>query len=177
MTLLKIFLKHFQTIEHYETAGRGTIKKQITQSSYGSRHERKLKRFSNNFNRMFNFFLEVNRKKVITFCGSEVEIVFDINGDDGKTTFRKFDDGHFSKGQPIITKHPNIVKSVIIGKKGWGLWRKEWCQGIAQSLFLRTEILELFEEKNIIIPESLIKEFEDFLWEERMKIFKQQKAG
>lgn len=113
---------------------------------------------------MFTFFLRSYRTGIITFCGSQVnEIVFDPNGDEAKFCFRKFENGQYPNGGKIITRQPNILKSVIIGKKGWGLWRDQWTDGIAEWSFTREEILNLFFEKNIEIPESFLKEFDDFL--------------
>ena len=68
---------------------------------------------------MFKFFLESYRKGILTFCGSDVIIDFDINEVEGKRCFRNFDNGQY-KLNPIVSKHPNIVRSVIIGKKKLG---------------------------------------------------------
>lgn len=143
-------------IERYETAGRP---KQITQSTNGSRHERKLKKYSESFNQNFKFFLEINRKGLITFCGSVIEIEFDVNGFSSKDVFKKFEDGFYSKKEIIKSRHPNIVKSVLIGKKGWGLWRKQWSEGIRDGSFTRYEILEEFSKLKIEIPDCFMKEF------------------
>ena len=118
---------------------------------------------------MFFFFLVINRKGVITFSGSSVDIKFDVKGISGKECFRLFDDGKYNKGEKIITKHPNIVKSVITGKKGWGLWRKQWSEGIGDCLFTREEILSEFIDKGIVIPDSLLKEFDDFILKYKIK--------
>lgn len=118
---------------------------------------------------MFKFFFQVNRKKIITFCGVEVIVEFDINGPDGKLCFRNFEDGKYSKCDSIKTKHPNIVKSVIIGKKGWGLWRKEWSEGISEGLFRKQEILDEF--KSIEIPNSFLKELDDFVYKNINKLW------
>lgn len=116
---------------------------------------------------MFTFFLQVNRTGLITFCGSNIEernkIVFSPEGEDGKYCFRKFENGQYKEGVPIITRHPNILKSVLIGKKGWGLWRDQWTDGIVEWSFTREEILNEFFDKNIEIPESFLKEFDDFI--------------
>lgn len=61
-------------------------------------------------------------------------------------------------GKPIISKHPNILKSVLIGKKGWGLWVNEWSDGIVEWSFTIDDILNEFKDKNITIPESLLKD-------------------
>jgi hypothetical protein len=136
----------------------------------GSRHKRKLKKFSDNFNKMFEFFYKINRSGLITFCGQNVEVHYDPNGEDGKTVFRQFEDGQYNKGQKIITRHPHVVKCVIMGKKGWGLWKDQWSQGIAEGTFTKYEILNEFDMRKIVIPESMLKEFEDFIWKQRIKM-------
>jgi hypothetical protein len=70
----------------------------------------------------------------------------------------KFDNGQY-KGKDIVSRHPNIVKSVIVGKKSWGLWVDQWSDGIVDGDFRLQEILEEFEIKGIIIPEPLMNDF------------------
>jgi hypothetical protein len=70
----------------------------------------------------------------------------------------KFDNGQY-KGKNIISKHPNIVKSVIIGKKSWGLWSNTWAEGIVDGDFRQKEIIDEFNIKGITIPESLMNDF------------------
>jgi hypothetical protein len=50
---------------------------------------------------------------------------------------------------------------VIIGKKSWGLFLNEWSDGIVEGSFTKKEIIKEFYENNIIIPESLLKDFEN----------------
>jgi hypothetical protein len=138
----------------------------------GNRLDRKLSKYSDNFNEIFNFFLSSYRKGILTFCGSIVNVEFDINESEGKNTFRKFDNGQYSGGKPIVTRHPNIVKAVIVGKKAWGLWCSQWSEGIAEGTFTKIEILEEFESKGIKIPTSLMKDFEDRVWKKRFEYFK-----
>lgn len=94
----------------------------------------------------------------------KVDVEFDVNESEGKNTFRKYDNGQYSGGKPIITRHPNIVKGVIVGKKSWGLWCDQWAEGISEGTFLKREIIEDFEMKGIKIPESLMKDFEDRIY-------------
>jgi len=111
---------------------------------------------------MFTFFLKSYRCGILDFCGVEVITHYDKNGRDGKFCFKNFDNGVYTKTQVhegIHTKHPNVLKGVIIGKKGWGLWKNQWCEGISDSLFTISEILEEFEQHNIKIPEPLMKDF------------------
>lgn len=72
-----------------------------------------------------------------------------------------FENGVFKFKEKIRTRHPNILKSVIISKKGWGLWVKEWSLGIGDGLFSKKEILDEFKNRKIELPESFIKELDD----------------
>ena len=76
-------------------------------------------------------------------------------------TFRKYDNGQYQLGKRIVTRHPNIVKGVIIGKKSWGLWVNQWSDGIVEGSFTKREILQEFENKGIKIPDSLLNDFEN----------------
>ena len=60
-----------------------------------------------------------------------------------------------------MTRHPNIVRGVIIGKKSWGLFLNEWSDGIVEGSFTKREIIKEFEDNGITIPESLLKDFEN----------------
>lgn len=110
---------------------------------------------------MFIFFFQVNRRGLITFCGSNIEVEFDPNEVSGKECFRLYEDGYYKGGKTIITRHPNIVKSVLIGKKGWGLWVDQWTEGIVDWTFTKEELLNEFVKVNIEIPESFLKDFEN----------------
>lgn len=115
---------------------------------------------------MFTFFLQSYRKGILTFCGENMEVNFDVNGDDGKIIFKRFDNGEF-KGinqNKLITRHSNISKGVIVGKKSWGLWVNEWSDGISEGSFTKKEILDEFEKRNIIIPEPLLLDFENRIY-------------
>lgn len=112
---------------------------------------------------MFTFFFRVNRSGIITFCGSIIEVEFDPNGVSGKECFRLYEDGFYKNGKPIVTRHPNIVKSVLIGKKGWGLWLDQWTDGICEWSFTKEEMLGEFENVNIEIPESFLRDFNNTL--------------
>lgn len=120
---------------------------------------------------MFTFFLQSNRKGLLTFCGENVDVKFDVNGDDGKITFKKYDNGEF-KYTTIISQHPNITKSVIVGKKSWGLWINQWSDGISEGSFTKKEILEEFEKRNIEIPEPLLIDFENKIFKKTIERLK-----
>ena len=127
-----------------------------------TRSEKRRTRHSENFNEMFSFFLKSYRCGILDFCGVEVITRYDKNSRDGKFCFKSFDNGVYSKEeihQGIKTKHSNILKGVIIGKKSWGLWKNEWSDGISEGLFTINEILEEFHKHNIKIPDSLFKDF------------------
>lgn len=120
---------------------------------------------------MFTFFLQSYRKGILTFCGENVDVEFDINGDDGKITFKKYDNGEF-KYSTIKSQHPNITKSVIIGKKSWGLWINEWSDGISDGCFTKKEILGEFERKKIKIPKPLLIDFENKIFKKTIEKLK-----
>lgn len=108
---------------------------------------------------MFTFFLQGYRSGMISFCGSIVETEFDVNGDEGKFCFRKLENGEYGPGEIPISRHSNILKGVITGKKGWGLWVDQWSDGICDWTFTEEEILGEFQKRNIQIPEPLLKDF------------------
>lgn len=110
---------------------------------------------------MFTFFLQGYRKGLFSFCGSIVVTDFDVNGDEGKFCFRRLENGEYKPGEIPKTRHSNILKGVISGKKGWGLWLNEWAQGISEGSFTKKEILQEFEDKGIKIPRSLFIDFEN----------------
>ena len=118
---------------------------------------------------MFEFFFLSYRKGLLNFCGSDVNIHFDIESDDTKYSFKSFENGVF-KNTDIITKHPNILKSVILGKKSWGLWVEQYSQGIIDFTFTKDEILKEFDKNNIKIPEPLMKEWDKLIERKKIKI-------
>jgi hypothetical protein len=117
---------------------------------------------------MFTFFLQGYRKGLLDFCGSSVEIEFDPSKEDGKFCFRKYDNGEY---KPLIpsTKHSNILKGVIVGKKSWGLWTQQWSEGIVDWSFTKEEILSQFKSNSIKIPEPLLKDFENVINKKKIK--------
>lgn len=118
---------------------------------------------------MFTFFLQGYRKEMFNFCGSIVETEFDIDGDEGKFCFRRVENGDYKPGEIPITRHPNILKGVITGKKGWGLWLDQWSDGIVEGSFRKQEILDEFQTRGLKIPEPLLKDFENRI---NKKLFK-----
>lgn len=120
------------------------------------------KKYTDNFNIIFSFFLKSYRCGILTFCGSDVLVNFDINSEEGKFVFRSFENGEYKVTTPT-TRHPNIVKGVIIGKKSWGLWLNQWTDGISEGSFTKDEIFSEFEKHSIIIPEPLLNDFYNVL--------------
>jgi len=57
----------------------------------------------------------------------------------------------------------------LIGKKSWGLWLNEWTDGIVEGTFTKYEILEEFSKNGIVIPESLLTDFNNRLWKKTIK--------
>ena len=129
----------------------------------GSRHTRKIEKFSDRFNIIFNFFLVCYRKKILIFAGEKVEVLFDIDAPCARGTFRRYDDGQY-KLKDIVSRHPNITTAIIIAKKSWGLFLKQWSEGIREGSFRKQEILDIFKNENIEIPESFLKEFENLIY-------------
>lgn len=125
-----------------------------------SKKERRLMKYSDNFNEMFNFFLASYRKDILSFCGADVIVKFNKDSDDAKFSFRLFDNGKF-KGKDIESIHPNILRAVIIAKKSWGLFCREWASGIADCDFTRNEIIEEFSNNNIKIPDVFLTELDN----------------
>lgn len=111
---------------------------------------------------MFEFYLKIYRSGLITFCGSIVVIDYEKDGSDGKFSFREYDNGRFKFINPK-SRHPNVLKAVISGKKGWGLWVSQWTEGIVECTFTKEEILKEFESRGIEIPESLMLEWDKLI--------------
>jgi hypothetical protein len=111
---------------------------------------------------MFEFYFKIYRSGLVKFCGDVVKVDFDVNGSEGKFAFREYDNGRFKLITPI-SRHPNILQSVIIGKKGWGLWVSQWTDGIVDWSFTKEEILKEFELRDIEIPESLMIEWDKLI--------------
>jgi hypothetical protein len=84
-----------------------------------------------------------------------------VNEDEGKYCFRKLENGQYKNGEIPKTRHPNILTSVMIGKKSWGLWVDQWSDGISEGSFALDEILKEFFDKNIEIPDSFLLDFKN----------------
>lgn len=104
----------------------------------------------------------MKRTGLITFCGSKIDIEFDPSYPDALQCLKNYENGLY-KNKPIKTCNPNLLKCVLTGKKGWGLWVKLWSEGIREGSFTKFEILEEFDKRNIKIPPQFLKEFENRL--------------
>jgi len=122
---------------------------------------------------MFNFFLKSYRSGLLEFSGSIVETEFDPEGEEGKFCFRQVENGDIKRNNSIKTRHPNILKGVIVGKRSWGLWVDQWSDGICDWTFTEEEILGEFQKRNIQIPEPLLKDFYNRI--DKKKMIRNQK--
>jgi len=108
---------------------------------------------------MFTFFLKGYRSGILSFCGSIVTTEFDVDGDECKFCFRRIENGDYKPGEIPTSRHSNILKGVIIGKKSWGLWVDQWSDGIVDWTFTEEEILGEFQKRGIQIPRPLLQDF------------------
>lgn len=141
-----------------------------------SRNERKLNKFSESFIEIFNFFENSYKAKILTFSGNEdFKVEYDKDSYNAKICFKQFENGlytikyenGFKSTKTIKSSEPEILYSVIKAKKSWGLWIKEWALGIGERNFTKNEILSSFTDNNIIIPKSLMKNFDDLIEREK----------
>ena len=139
---------------------------ELNKSLIGSRHTRKIKTYTNGFNKIFHFFLHSYQKGILTFPGEQVYTEFSKDGPDCKEGFRLYENGdkEFVKegrwGQPVyISRHNEILRGLIIAKKSWGLHVDMWSDGIVDWSFTLNEIIQQFIDQNIEIPEPFLKDF------------------
>ena len=79
-----------------------------------------------------------------------------------------YEDGLF-KHKDIVSFHPNVLRGVIVGKKSWGLWVDQWSDGIIECTFTLEEIVQEFDDRNIKIPESLFRDFQNRIRQKKVK--------
>lgn len=127
----------------------------------GTQHRRKLNRYSDNFNNMFNFLLRSYRSGILTFSGSTFKVTQDLKSDECKMCFRRYDNGDYRNIDVIYTRHPNVLKAIINAKKSLGLWIDQWSDGIVECNFTLDDILSEFGDKNIEIPLSILNDFKN----------------
>ena len=126
-----------------------------------TRQDKRKKKYSEDFNKIFWFFLRSYRHKILDFSGVNINTKMDITEEDSKFCFKCYENGEYKNIENIPTKHPNILKGIIVGKKSWGLHVKMWSEGISEGTFTKKELLEQFKEKNIEIPESFLIDFDN----------------
>lgn len=145
--------------------------KSKSEHGLGTRHTRKLKRFSENFNRSFFFFVQLYRKDIVRFCGKKVDVFRNDDGYEARFIFREYDDGKYATHlqRRMETRHPNLLRAAIIAKAGWGLWVNEWSDGVVEGSFTKYEILQIFEEKGVIVPEHFLNEFHNAVTRKMIK--------
>jgi len=151
------------------------IELQYNLKSYLSRHERRQLRNIKKpeFLKIFNFYVNGYKKQIFDFCGTDIKTLYKENAYCSKIMFKKYDNGDVPLDElehGIYTSEPELLRCVILGKKGWGLWMQEWCKGISEFLFTEDEILNIFKNKNIEIPESLLVDFKKTWRKKRDKI-------
>lgn len=145
----------------------------LRKGDMGDRHQRKLEKYSEGFNENFLFFFRLSHRGLIEFCGERIVVE---KTDDPKMTakhcFKLFEDGHYGREKVVKCRQPNIMRHVLMGKKGWGLFSGEWSKGVGERLFRKEEILEEFHKRDIVIPKCFMHEFDnriekakrDFIW-------------
>lgn len=136
----------------------------------GSRHHRKLGKFSQGFNENFMFFFLLSRRGLIDFCGERILVEHDVDGPGAKMCFKHFEDGKYSMGRVITSRHPNVMRHVLMGKKGFGLWVREWSGGISEGSFKKQDILDEFATRGISIPDCFMQEFENAIYKATLKM-------
>ena len=130
-----------------------------------------MKKYSEGFDRMFFFFLNSYKRGLLTFSGIGLDVHFDINGPDCKQTIINYENGRYNDN-PIVTRHPNIVRGVIIGKKSFGLHVKMWSEGIRDWCFTKEEIVEDFTKQGITIPEPMSLDFDNWIFKMKQERYK-----
>jgi hypothetical protein len=61
------------------------------------------------------------------------------------------------------------LKSVLIGKKGWGLCVDQWTEGIVDWTFTKEDILNEFKKVDVEIPDPFLIEFNNTIDRKRLK--------
>lgn len=138
--------------------------------SLGTRHDRKLKKYSEGFNENFRFFFLLSRRGLIDFCGERINILSSSDRTlTAKHCFKLFEDGRYGREKVIECNHPNVMRHVMMGKKGFSLWVREYSMGISEGSFTRQEILEEFEKRNIVIPDCFMLQFDNSIKKQSQK--------
>jgi len=138
--------------------------------SLGNRHDRKLKKYSEGFNENFRFFFLLSRRGLIDFCGERINILSSSDRTlTAKHCFKLFEDGRYGREKVIECNHPNVMRHVMMGKKGWSLWCNTWGAGCGDRTFHKKDILEEFHKKDIHIPDCFMLQLEKTIEKEKEK--------
>jgi len=129
-----------------------------------TRHQRKLSKHNNQFNELFNFYVTCHIDGILSFCGSDVITAYDKLSFNAKLSFKLYENNEFNDANIITSTEPNILRHAILGKRSWGLWLNEWTDGINEGSFTKNEILSEFKRRNIMIPASLLMDFNNTLY-------------
>lgn len=141
----------------------------------GTRKQRKREGHSDNFIRMFNFYIDCYRSGIIGFSGSNINVKYSNKAKDAMVVFKEYDNGLHSNKSIIYTKQPNLLYACIFSKKGWGLLVNQWAEGIVEGSFTKYEFLKMFDDANITIPKPLLLDFNNRVWSYRFKYWKKEK--
>lgn len=151
---------------------KGERLKEISRS-LGSRHDRKLKKYSEGFNENFKFFFLLSRRGLIDFCGERINILPSSDRTmTSKHCFKLFEDGRYGREKMIECNHPNVMRHVMMGKKGFSLWVNQYSEGIGQGLFRKDDILDEFRKRDIHIPDCFMLQLDNTIWKEKLKYLK-----
>lgn len=112
-------------------------------------------KYSNNFTRDFKWYLKM--RHLFNFDGNpfDKEIIFDLNGVDGKQAFYLLD----STGKLVPTKHPNILKSILKTKGSANLHIQMYSEDRANGLLPLYELKEMCS--TFMAPEWFFKAVEN----------------
>lgn len=104
------------------------------------------------------------RTGILDFCGTEIRTRSNNTHKCVRLSVISFDNGEYSKDEVhegIQTRHSNLLRCYIIGKKSWGLWLNQWAEGVSEWLFTKDEIFKQFEDNGITVPKCLMLDFDN----------------
>lgn len=99
-----------------------------------------MEKYSKNFERDFNWYLSIRHK--FNFCGKDYDISFDSKGISGKLAFHLFD----SQGIIKPTKHPRLLKTLLVSKGSVNLFAKMYAEDRASGILPKKELEQMCKE-------------------------------
>jgi hypothetical protein len=100
-------------------------------------------KYSNNFNRDFNWYLQMRHQ--FNFSGKDEKVVYDKDGIDGKKAFLLLD----SQGKLKPTRHPNLLKALLKTKGSINLHIKMYAEdranGRLPKMLFQKEIIDIIK--------------------------------